>query len=191
MCGQLRASLGLLIVMTALTGIVYPLAIWGVGQTAFPYQAEGSLINVNGKIIGSDLIGQNFSGDGYFHPRPSSAGNNGYDATQSGGSNLATGADDLIKQIKDRVQAIRSSGFSGNIPVDAVTGSGSGLDPDISVENARIQAARIAQARHVDVSVVNNLISQNTRERDWHLFGETRINVLAINRALDAMKTAP
>lgn len=146
---------------------------------------------VNGKVVGSDLVGQNFSGDGYFHPRPSAAGNNGYDATQSGGSNLATGADDLIKQVKERVQAIRGAGFSGGIPVDAVTASGSGLDPDISIENARIQAARIAQARHVDVSVINTLVTDNIRGRDWHLFGEERVNVLQINRALDAMKTAP
>ncbi|MBV8060018.1 MAG: potassium-transporting ATPase subunit KdpC [Alphaproteobacteria bacterium] len=184
MRGQLRASLALLVLMTVLTGILYPLAIWGIGQSFFPYQAEGSLIVANGKVIGSDLIGQNFAGDTYFHSRPSAAGN-GYDATQSGGSNLATGSDDLIKQVKERIQAIRATGFTGGIPVDAVTGSGSGLDPDISVANARLQAQHVAQSRHMDVGVINNLIAENTRERDWHVFGETRINVLQLNRALD------
>ncbi|MGB9152534.1 MAG: potassium-transporting ATPase subunit KdpC [Alphaproteobacteria bacterium] len=181
---ELRASLTLLIIFTLLTGVGYPLLMTGIGNSLFPHQAKGSLVRKDGAIIGSELIGQNFTDDKYFHPRPSAAGN-GYDASNSSGSNLGPSAPDLIKTITARVADLRNSNEFAPIPVDLVTASGSGLDPDISVASANFQAARVAQARNIPMPRIEELIIQNTRARRFGVLGENRVNVLAINRALD------
>lgn len=180
---QFRPSLTLLIFFGLLTGVIYPLAILGIGQTIFPSQANGSLIEVNGKIIGSSLIGQNFTSDAYFHPRPSYAGN-GYDATASGGSNLGPTSKDMLKAIDDRVAALKKPD-TVSVPVDFVTGSGSGLDPDISPATARFQAAHVAEARRLSTTQVEEIISHNIASPDFGILGENRVNVLQLNRALD------
>lgn len=183
---ELRASLTLFLTLALLTGLAYPIAILGLGQMLFPVEANGSLIMDNGKIIGSSLIGQNFTSTAYFHPRPSYAGN-GYDAANSSGSNLAPTSADLTKSVSARIAALKAENGNPNIPVDFVTSSGSGLDPDISPAAAHLQAARIALARHIDVVRVNGLIDQNTQSRTFGILGENRVNVLQLNRALDQL----
>jgi K+-transporting ATPase ATPase C chain len=167
--------------------------VWGVGQVAFNHQANGSFVHASGKVVGSSLIGQNFSDkDGnplpqYFQPRPSAAGK-GYDATSSGGSNLGPSNPDLLKTVADRVAAYRDfNGLPQNaaVPVDAVTASGSGLDPDISEANALDQAPRIARIRHLDVSQVTGLVHRHIDSRAWGFLGENTVNVLNLNLALD------
>ncbi|MFA5041135.1 MAG: potassium-transporting ATPase subunit KdpC [Bdellovibrionales bacterium] len=187
---EIRSALGLLIFFTILTGIAYPLLMTTTGQWLFPHQANGSLVEVNGKIIGSELIGQKFSSDKYFHSRPSSAGN-GYDAANSSGSNLSPTSKKLMDSVSARVADLRKSGSTRPIPVDLVTASGSGLDPDISVESANFQAQRIAQTRGLSLQEVENLISINTAPRTFGVLGEKRVNVLAINRALDLLPSVP
>jgi K+-transporting ATPase ATPase C chain len=189
MMKELRVSLGLFLALLILTGLVYPMIVLGLGQVLFPAQANGSLIEENGTVIGSSLIGQNFAGDGYFHPRPSSAGN-GYDAGNSAGSNLAPTSTDLIKAVRDRVAAFRAENNAGVVPVDLVTGSASGLDPDISDAGARFQAPRIAAARHIDIGQVTALIGRVEKEPTFGVLGEARANVLALNRALDQLTPA-
>ena len=186
---EIRAGLGVLALFTLLTGVLYPLVVTGVGQTLFPLQAGGSLVEKEGKIIGSSLIGQNFTGDGYFHGRPSAAGN-GYDAGNSSGSNLAPSSADLIKTVTARVAALRESGDARPVPVDLVTASGSGLDPDISVAAAKFQAGRVAEARGVTAAEVEKLIAKKTTPRSLGVFGEKRVNVLAINQALDLLPSS-
>ena len=183
---ELRASLTLLTLLTLVTGLAYPLAMTGLGNTLFPHQANGSLIEKDGKIIGSELIGQNFTSDTYFHPRPSAAGS-GYDAANSSGSNLAPTAPDLLKTVTERVTELRKTGDQHTIPVDLVTTSGSGLDPDISVAAANFQAARIAQARNIPTTQIQDLITQNTTPRTFGLLGENRVNVLRLNQTLDLL----
>jgi K+-transporting ATPase ATPase C chain len=191
MLKELRASFTLFALLMAVTGVAYPMLTFGAGQALFPRQANGSLIEDNGKIVGAALIGQNFTGDGYFHPRPSAAGN-GYDAANSGGSNVAVAGADFAKAVGDRVAALKQSGETGgNVPVDLVTTSASGLDPDISVAAAKYQAARVAAARHMDVMTVENLIAAHTQERAFDFLGEPRVNVLEINRALDGLTGKP
>jgi K+-transporting ATPase ATPase C chain len=187
---ELRASLGLLILFTLITGVAYPLVATSAGQALFPHQASGSLVEQNGKIIGSELIGQTFVGDKYFHARPSAAGN-GYDAGNSSGSNLAPSSADLIKTITARVAEWRKSGDEHPIPIDLVTASGSGLDPDISVASATYQAAHIAEVRDISVSQIESLITKNTTPRTFGILGENRVNVLAINQALDLLPSPP
>ncbi len=180
----LAATLGLMVLLCG----AYPFAVWAVGQAAFPLQAGGSLAQRQGAIIGSELIGQNFTGPGYFHPRPSAAGA-GYDAAGSGGSNLGP----LSKQLADTV-AVRIADFrrendldSGTpVPADAVTASGSGLDPDISIENAMLQAPRVARARATPVPDVQDKIRKHLQGPDLFIFGPRRVNVLALNLSLDA-----
>ena len=183
---ELRVSLTLLIFFTLLTGIVYPLLMTEIGQSLFAYQANGSLVEQNGKIIGSQLIGQKFSDDRYFHPRPSAAGT-GYDAENSAASNLSPSAPSLSKTISARVSALRDADGAASIPIDLVTASASGLDPDISVAAANFQAARVAQARDIPWQRVQTLITQETQPRLFGALGESHINVLEINRALDAL----
>lgn len=180
----------LLLLMTALTGLVYPLALTGIAQTVFPYQANGSLIEKNGVPVGSDLIGQNFSADGYFHSRPSVAGSDGYDASASSGSNLGPTSTKLIDTIKERVAAVReknSLGPHAMIPSDMVTASASGLDPHISLEAAYMQAQRVAQTRNISVTAVYSIIDKHIEGRKWGLFGEQRVNVLRLNLTLDSL----
>ncbi len=188
---ELRASLSLLFLFTLLTGVCYPLLVTALGLSLFPYQAGGSLIEKDNKVIGSELIGQTFSADQYFHSRPSAAGN-GYDASNSSGSNLAPTSADLLKTIAERVGELRKVGDTQTIPVDLVTASGSGLDPDISIAAARFQADRVATARGLTLQQVDDIIEKNTTLRTFGVLGEQRVNVLKINLSLDALiSTAP
>jgi len=171
-------------VTAILLGLGYPLLILGLGHLFFPHQVDGSLITRNGQVIGSSLIGQSFTGDAYFHSRPSAAGN-GYDPTASGGSNLGPTSAALIARINASVAAEKIRDVS--VPVDLVTASASGLDPDISPAAAFYQAPRVAQARHLQLSVVNQLIENHTTQRLFDLLGEPRVNVLELNLALNAL----
>jgi len=185
---QLLPALGMLVVFTVLTGLVYPLVMTGIGQAAFHDKANGSLVEQNGKVVGSKWIGQNFTKPQYFHPRPSAAGNNGYDPTLSSGSNLGPTNPDFLKAVRERVAAYRKeNGLAADatVPVDAVTASASGLDPDISVANARIQARRVADERGLSLAQLLGLIDDHTDGRGLGFLGETGVNVLELNLALD------
>jgi len=186
---QLRPAIMLFIVLSLITGVVYPLVVTGIAQVAFAGPANGSLItNSQGKVIGSGLIGQSFDAPQYVHPRPSSAGT-GYDASSSSGSNLGPTNEKLIGAVKENVAAYRKeNGLAPNalVPADAVTGSGSGLDPDISPENAALQAARIARARGATEAQVKQIVDQHTYGRTLGFLGDPRVNVLEVNIALDS-----
>ena len=170
---------------------LYPLVVWGIAQIAFPDKANGSLIlEKDGSVRGSRLIGQNFTAEKYFHPRPSAAGN-GYDAANSSGSNLGPTSQKLNDAIKDRIAAYRKeNGLPDTeaVPADAVTASGSGLDPHISIQNAELQTARIAKARALSENQVRELIQQNTDGADFGILGDAGVNVLRLNLALDQRK---
>lgn len=182
---QLLTGLRALLVLTVLLGIGYPVAVWGVSQVAFPSRADGSLVYRNGTVVGSSRIGQNFTGDQWFLPRPSA---NDYDAQASGGSNAGPSDEDLITAINQRRAAIaKSDAVPGpDVPADAVTASASGLDPYISPEYAHIQTARVARARGLDEQVVAELVTANTSGRILGFLGEPRVNVVNLNLALDA-----
>ena len=184
---QLGTGLKMMLVLTVLTGLVYPGVVTGLCQVLFPAKANGSLIVAHGQTIGSELIGQNFKKPEYYQPRPSAAGNDGYDPTASGASNLGPTNQKLADRVKDSVASFRKNNpdYTGPIPADLVTSSGSGLDPDISPASAEAQAARIARARGIPVQQVQDLIVGHTRGRDLGFLGEPRVNVLEINRALD------
>jgi potassium-transporting ATPase KdpC subunit len=186
MFAELKPAILITIVFTVLTGILYPLAVTGAAQALFHKQANGSLIERNGQAIGSELIGQNFSKPEYFHPRPSAAGN-GYDAANSGGSNLGPTNPALADRLtKDAAQFRKDNpDFTGPIPADAITTSGSGLDPEITPANALAQSGRVAQARATSVDLIHNLVAANTQNRDLGVLGEPRVNVLKLNLALD------
>lgn len=172
-------------VFTALLlGIAYPLAITGIAQLLYPRQSNGSLVYANGQLIGSTLIGQPFTGSSYFHSRPSNAGA-GYDADASSGSNLAPTSQILVTRINQSVQQEKVG--NTDVPVDLVTTSASGLDPDITPAAAFYQAPRVAQSRGLSVAAVDALIDKNTTQRQFGLLGEPRVNVLALNRALDRL----
>jgi len=178
----------LLVIFTIILGFLYPLLITGISKIIFPYRSSGSLIKYEGKIVGSELIGQNFTGEQYFHPRPSAAGKDGYDPLSSGGSNYAPANEDFISAVKERISNLRKdNNLEDNIkiPSDAVTSSGSGLDPDISVGNAILQADRIAKKRNIPVAEINDLIQQNTAKRMLGFLGEPKVNVLKLNLLLD------
>jgi len=170
---------------------IYPVVVWGLAQVFFPHKANGSLIVQDGKIVGSELLAQNFTGPRYFHPRPSSAGETGYDGGSSGGSNLGPTSRKLIDSVKERVEAYRTENGlleSFLVPADAVTASASGLDPHISVPNALIQASRVAKARGLGQEVVQAMVKEHTEGRDLGIFGEERVNVLELNLALDSRR---
>lgn len=187
MLSLIRPAVVSMAFFTVLLGLAYPLAITGVAQLAFRSQANGSLIVENGKVVGSELIGQNFAQPQYFHPRPSAAGANGYDASASSGSNLGPLNPDLAKRIRESAAAIRAEdGGTQIIPADAVTTSGSGLDPDISPENAAMQVERIAKARGIEPRIVREIIAAETQGRALGILGQPRVNVLKANLALDA-----
>lgn len=186
MLRQLRPAIVMVALFTLLLGVAYPMGITGVAQLAFPAQADGSLIrDVRGQILGSALIGQPFAEARYLHPRPSAAGD-GYDASASSGSNLGPLNPDLAARIKSDADAIRADTGATVIPADAVTTSASGLDPHISPAYARLQAARVAQARGIDVAAVQQVIDGNTEGALLGFIGQPRVNVLLTNRALDA-----
>jgi len=177
--------------MTVLTGVIYPLVVTGIAQVVFPRQANGSLITVRDQVVGSDVIGQNFSSDRYFHPRPSAAGENGYDAASSSGSNLGPTNKAFIDSVEERAAGYRKeNGLSSSaaVPVDAVTASGSGLDPHISPANAALQVARVAKARGISEQRARDLVARYTEGPQWFVFGEARVNVLRLNVALDATR---
>jgi potassium-transporting ATPase KdpC subunit len=179
------------IVLTVLLGIVYPLAMVGVTHVLFPAQADGSLLYRNGAVVGSSLIGQNFKSPGYFHSRPSAAGNNGYDPTSSSGSNLGPTSKSLIDSVKGRLKSVleeNPGAQPSQVPVDIVTASGSGLDPEISPAAAELQVARVAKARGISQDAVRALISTYTRSRLAGFLGEPGVNVLELNLALDAQR---
>jgi K+-transporting ATPase ATPase C chain len=186
---QLTPAILAVVVFTVLCGLVYPLVATGLGQVAFHDKVNGSLIKVDGQVVGSKLLGQSFTDSKYFHPRPSAAGT-GYDGLASGSSNLGPTNPDFLKTIDERVADYRKeNGLSDaqEVPVDAVTASGSGLDPDISVANAKLQAARVADARGMSVDDVLAQISKHTSVRQWGFLGEPRVNVLELNLALDRL----
>src|SRR5713226_10285893 len=184
---QILPGLRIKLFMTIVLGVLYPLAMTGISQALFHRQANGSLIKVGDKVIGSDLIGQNFTKPEYFQPRPSAAGNDGYDATASGGSNYGPTNQKLIDRVKASVDKFRKENpdFQGPIPADLVTASASGLDPHISPASAEAQAPRVAKARGVAVERVNRLMAQFTERPDLGILGEPRINVLMLNLELD------
>ena len=167
---------------------VYPLVVWVISQGLFPHEAEGSLIQRGGNIVGSELIAQNFSSPNYFHPRPSAAGEAGYDAASSSGSNLGPLSKKLADAVKKRIEAYRvENGLAPDalVPADAVTASGSGLDPHIGLKNVFLQARRVAPARGIGTEALEKIIRAHTEGRDLGIFGEPRVNVLKLNLALD------
>jgi K+-transporting ATPase ATPase C chain len=186
---QMLPGLRMTLVLTVLTGLIYPGIVTGLCQILFPNQANGSLLYKDGKVIGSSLIGQNFTKPEYFQPRPSAAGN-GYDATASTGSNLGPTNQKLIDRVKASVDKFRKEnpGFTGTIPADLLTASGSGLDPHLSPEAADAQVERVAQARGASVQDIRTFVVQFTEGRDLGFLGEPRVNVLRLNQALDARK---
>lgn len=187
MLSDIRPALVSTVLFTLLLGVAYPLAITGVAKVAFPYQAGGSLLHdASGQVVGSALIGQGFAKDEYLHPRPSAAGSNGYDASNSSGSNYGPLNPDFAKRVKGDAAALRASTGHEEIPDDAITASGSGLDPDISPAYARLQAERIAKARGVSVDEVSKLIADHVEQPTLGFMGQPHVNVLMTNRALDA-----
>ena len=176
-----------MLVLTVLTGLIYPAVVTGFCQVLFRWRANGSMLSVGGKEVGSALIGQNFTKPEYFHPRPSAAGNDGYDATASSGSSFGPTNQKLIDRVKSSADQFRRENpdYTGPIPADLLTASASGLDPDISPASAEAQAPRVAKARGIDLGQVEGLISQNTKVADLGFLGEPRVNVLELNLKLD------
>jgi K+-transporting ATPase ATPase C chain len=187
---QFKISIGMFLLLALLTGLIYPVVMTAIAQVIFPRQANGSLITSNNKIVGSELIGQQFDQPQYFWGRLSATGSYPYNAALSGGSNLSVMNPDLLKIVQGRINALNSADTNNQlpIPVDLVTASGSGLDPNISVAAARYQANRVAQARAIPVERVLSLIDQYTAGRQFGFLGEPRVNVLLLNLALDALK---
>ncbi len=186
----LRPAIVLFALLAVLTGLLYPALITGIAQVVFPAQANGSLITKNGQVVGSALIGQQFTESKYFWGRPSATADHPYNAAASGGSSLGPTNPALAQAVSDRIAALRAADPGNNlpVPVDLVTASGSGLDPDISIAAAEYQAARVAQARHLPLEQVQALIVQYTTGRTLGILGEPRVNVLNLNLALDQLQ---
>ena len=188
MRSELARAFRLTLVFTILCGVAYPVAVTVIGDRLFPSQAHGSLIVRRGEVVGSALIGQRFSSAAYFHPRPSAAGADGYDATASGGSNLGPTSRKLVDRVRGDVEKYRrENDYADSVPADAVTASASGLDPHISPDNARIQARRVAQARHADAAAIVKLVERYTEPPWLGIVGEPRVNVLQVNLELDRL----
>ena len=186
----LRPAISLFVLLSLVTGIVYPLLVTGIVKVAFPDAAGGSVIVKDGKAVGSRLIGQNFADPKYFWGRPSATSPQPYNGTASGGSNQGPLNPALVDAVKGRIEALKAADPNNTrpIPVDLVTASASGLDPEISPVAAAYQVERVAGARKLDVSVVKDLVAKNTMERQWGVFGEPTVNVLELNLALDALR---
>jgi potassium-transporting ATPase KdpC subunit len=184
---QIAPALRMTVLLTVLTGLIYPFLVTGVCQALFKDKANGSLVVRNGQVIGSSLIAQNFIRPEYFHPRPSAAGNDGYDSTASSPSNFGPTNQKLYDRVKAAADQFRKENpaYSGPIPADALTASGSGLDPEISIANAHAQAERVAHSRNISLAHVESIIASATHGRDLGFLGEPRVNVLALNLELD------
>jgi potassium-transporting ATPase KdpC subunit len=198
MLKEIRPAVVLIIALTLITGLAYPLAITGIAETIFPAQAQGSLIMRDGKVVGSALIGQSFASDGYFHGRPSATTAPDpqdptksvpapYNAGNSGGSNLGPTNQALIDRVKEDIARLKAENPDAQVPIDLVTTSASGLDPDISPEAALFQVPRIAKTRNLPETRIRDLVNENTQGRLGGIFGEPRVNVLALNLALDRL----
>lgn len=181
---NLWISIAMTVVTTVLLGLIYPLVVTGLAQMLFPHKANGQLVVKNGKVIGSKIIGQGFSGPGYFHSRPSAAGN-GYDAANSGGSNLGPTNQKLLNRVKTVVASAQAANPAVSVPIDMVTTSASGLDPHITPANAEFQLSRVAKARAISVEQVQAVVSKHTEGRQFGILGEPRVNVLELNLDLD------
>lgn len=189
MLSTIRPALVLLVLFTVLTGLAYPLAVTGVAQIVMPDRANGSLIERDGRIVGSVLLGQGFTGPQYFHPRPSAAGKAGYDAANSGGSNLAPSAKALVERVANDAASYRKENGATSVPMDAATASGSGLDPHISPANALLQVKRVAATRGMPEGEVATLVEEHTNRPWLNLLGMPSVNVLLLNLALDEQKS--
>jgi len=189
MLKQLQPAFRATLLLTIITGLLYPGAVTAVCQLIFPNQAKGSLITKDGRVIGSSLIGQQFSKPEYFWPRPSAAGNDGYDPTATQGSNLGPTSEKLATRVKTATTKFRQANpdYAGPLPADLLTASGSGLDPHISPASAAAQIARVAKARNIDINKVKQQVEAHTESRTFGFLGEPRVNVLELNLALDSI----
>jgi potassium-transporting ATPase KdpC subunit len=190
MLKQIYPAIAMTVVLTVLLGIIYPLVVTGLAQVMFPSKAGGSLIEKDGKVIGSSLIGQAFTGPSYFHSRPSAAGS-GYDATASAGTNLGPTSQKLLDSVKSASESLAQENPNTPIPIDLVTSSASGLDPHITPAAAEFQVPRIAKERRMNVEEVRKIVSAHTEGRQFGLLGEPRVNVLGLNLALDGVRPMP